>query len=359
MSSLLSIGRIQTMAAGGRCSRSFATLLYDPKSSPSIIISSSQPNQQRQQQQNLSHPISPMPFSYQRRTMAGHNKWSKIRHKKGAKDVKRANIFGKASKSLTAASRDCNGDVTNLRLQAAIAHAKAVQLPKDKLEEAIEKGTTAYRTKKGAGADLENLRFDAMMRISSSSEETTDDLDSAQVACIILALSDNRNRTTQQIRHLVTKTGGELLPTDNLNYLFHQVGVILVEQPSIKDEKSTEQFEEELLEAALEAGAINVEELPLHQQEEESENDEASNDETANESLATFVVTTEERDLWQVVQALQSNGYQISQFQHRYVLQDEEHGGVDLSPDTWKQFEEFIDKLEDLEDVNHVYHNAN
>ncbi|KAG7374707.1 transcriptional regulator [Nitzschia inconspicua] len=355
--SLLSIGRIQTLAAG-RFSRSFATLRFDPKSSPSIVISSSQPNQQRQR--TLSHLNRPQPFSYQRRTMAGHNKWSKIRHKKGAKDVKRANIFGKASKSLTAASRDCNGDVTNLRLQAAIAHAKAVQLPKDKLEEAIEKGTTVYRTKKGAGADLENLRFDAMMRISSSSEEkTTDDSDSAQVACIILALSDNRNRTTQQIRHLVTKTGGELLPTDNLNYLFHQVGVILVEQPSIKDEKSTEEFEEELLEAALEAGAINVEELPLHQQEEESENDEASNDEKANESLATFVVTTEERDLWQVVQALQSNGYQISQFQHRYVLQDEEHGGVDLSPDTWKQFEEFIDKLEDLEDVNHVYHNAN
>ena len=70
-------------------------------------------------------------------------------------------------------------------------------------------------------------------------------------------------------------------------------------------------------------------------------------------------MTTEERDLWQVVQALKESGYQVSQFQHRYVLQDEEHGGVDLSPDAWQQFEDFVDKLEDLEDVNHVFHNAN
>jgi transcriptional/translational regulatory protein YebC/TACO1 len=244
-------------------------------------------------------------------------------------------------------SRDCNGDLTNLRLQSAIAHAKAVQLPRDRLEEAIEKGTAAYRNKKGAGADLENLRFDAMMRIAVEGQEEN----AAQVACVITALTDNRNRTTQQIRHLVNKTGGELLPTDNLNYLFHQVGVILVEQqPSQKDDHASskqgeEDFEDFLMDAALDAGAINVEELPPEEEDDQSHK--------------TFLVTTEERDLWQVVQSLQQNGYQISQFQHRYVLLDEEHGGVDLSADAWQAFDQFIDKLEDLEDVNHVFHNAN
>ncbi|KAL3899563.1 MAG: hypothetical protein SGARI_006431, partial [Bacillariaceae sp.] len=137
--------------------------------------------------------------------MAGHNKWSKIRHKKGAKDVKRSKILGKASLSITAAS-DCDGDLSNLRLQSAIAHAKAVQLPKERMEEAVEKGTTAYRNKKGSSADLETLRFDAMIRVVVPSDEDGDggdtDQETAQIACVVTALSDNRNRTTQQVRHL-------------------------------------------------------------------------------------------------------------------------------------------------------------
>jgi transcriptional/translational regulatory protein YebC/TACO1 len=291
--------------------------------------------------------------------MAGHNKWSKIRHKKGAKDVKRSKILGKASLSVTAASRDCDGDLSNLRLQSAIAHAKAVQLPKERLEEAIEKGTQAYRHKKGAGAhDWETLRFDAMMRIVVPADDG-DEEETAQVAFVITALSDNRNRTTQQIRHLVSKTGGELLPTDNLKYLFQQVGVILVEQEAgdVIDANDND-FEDALMEAALEAGAINVEEL---EEEEEGESDDTTSvsDEESNNNTSrkAFIVTTEERALWQVVQALKEGGYNVSQFEHRYILQDE-HGSVDLSPKAWELLEELLEKMEDLEDVNHVYHNA-
>jgi transcriptional/translational regulatory protein YebC/TACO1 len=242
-------------------------------------------------------------------------------------------------------------------LQSAIAHAKAVQLPKERLEEAIEKGTATYRKGGSVDVDLESLRFDAMMRIVTVDETKEESV--AQVACIITALSDNRNRTTQQVRHLVTKTGGELLPTDNLNYLFHQVGVILVEQqPSqhgspISD--AIDGFEEALMDVALEAGAINMEELPPDVDEDGEDEMQTPNLEHAK----TYVVTTEERDLWQVVQALQKSGYQASQFQHRYVLQDDEHGGVVLSKDAWQQLADFIDKVEDLEDVNHVFHNAN
>jgi transcriptional/translational regulatory protein YebC/TACO1 len=287
--------------------------------------------------------------------MAGHNKWSKIRHKKGAKDSKRAVMLGKASRSITAASKDCNGDVSNLRLQAAVAHAKAVQLPKDRIEEAIEKGTAAYRSKKG-GDDFVNLRYDAMMRlVLDETEETT-----AQVACIITALSDNRNRTTQHVRHLVSKAGGELLPTDNLNYLFQQVGVILVEK-SQETNQSDSDFEEALMECALEGGAIiNVEELVEDDDEEEENNDTTKR----RKDQKTFVVTTEEKELWQVVHNLQQqrdggvSSFHITQFQHEYILQDEENGGVKLSTKAWQDLHGFIEQLEENEDVSRVFHNA-
>lgn len=252
------------------------------------------------------------------RHFAGHNKWSKIRHKKGAKDKARASILGKASRAITVASRECRGDLTNLRLQSAISHAKAVQLPKDRIEEAISKATT----KSSSDQDLSNLRFDAMMNFNGT-----------KVACIMTALSDNRNRTTKNVRHLVTKAGGEFLPTDNLAYLFVQVGLIVVEK--VEDEDA-------LFECALEAGASNVE---AHQDDQE-------------ESSNTYLVTTDEKDLWQVVNSLRENGFEAIQFEHRYVLQDEESGGVELSKDGEEELENFLDQMDENEDVNNVYHNA-
>ena len=249
------------------------------------------------------------------RHFAGHSKWSNIRHKKGAKDKARASILGKASRAIAAASKACGGDLTNLRLQSCIAHAKAVQLPKDRIEEAITKATKA-----NSDQDLINLRFDAMMAF-----------DGGKVACVITALSDNRNRTTQNVRHLVTKDGGELLPTDSLAYLFVQVGLIMVE--NVKDE-------DELFECALEAGADNVEE----ENSEESEN--------------SFLVTTDEKDLWHVVTSLRGSGYEVAQFEHRYILQDLEHGGVELSEEGEEQLGSFLEKMDENEDVTNVFHNA-
>lgn len=255
-----------------------------------------------------------------RRTFAGHNKWSKIRHKKGARDAARAGILGKASRAITAASRDCNGDLTNLRLQSAIQHGKAVQLPKDRIQDAIAKATS----KNSSTQDLENLRFDAMMTFGQQ-----------KVACIITALTDNRNRSTQNVRHTVTKAGGELLPTDKLAYIFHQVGLVLVE--NVQDEDA-------LFECALEAGATNV----------EAEEDDDDGSRTTN-----FVITTDEKELYQVVTALQADGYELSQFEHRYVLVDQEHGGVDLSEEGSQELDSFLEKMDENEDVNNVYHNVN
>jgi transcriptional/translational regulatory protein YebC/TACO1 len=285
--------------------------------------------------------------------MAGHNKWSKIRHKKGAKDAKRAVQLGKASRNVTAAAKESGGDECNLRLQGAIAHAKAVQLPKDKIQEAIDKG---LKSGKG-GNDYVTLRFDAMMKFNEEDGATT----AGQVACIIMALSDNRNRTTQNVRHLVSKIGGELLPTDHLNYLFHQVGVILVEHryvEEVENGRRKEVFEEGLMDVALESGAINVEELE-EEHEADDHNSTTGNDDRSK--VVRFVVTTEERDLWQVYKGLQEAGYNLTQFEHRYVLLDEDHGGVELSARSakaWHDLDDFLDKLDENEDVTNIYHNA-
>ena len=254
------------------------------------------------------------------RWFAGHNKWSKIRHKKGAKDKARAVTLGRASRAITAAAKDCHGDLSNLRLQSAIAHAKAVQLPKDRIQEAITKATT-----KGADGDLISLRFDAILPV-----------DKQKVACLVVALTDNRNRTTQQVRATITKSDGELLPTDKLAYLFQHVGLILVEQ--VKDEDA-------LFECALEAGATNVEREEKDEINEESE-------------TKTYVVTTEEKDLWLVTKALQEGGFNVVEFEHRYVLLDEEHGSVPLSPEGHEKLETLLEKLDEQEDVTNVFHNA-
>jgi transcriptional/translational regulatory protein YebC/TACO1 len=169
---------------------------------------------------------------------------------------------------------------------------------------------------------LVNLRFDAILKFGGS-----------KVACVITALSDNRNRTTQNVRHLVTKEGGELLPTDKLAYIFEQVGQIMVE--NVEDEES-------LFECALEAGATNVEE----------------NEDEVEETNNNFQVTTEEKDLWQVVTSLRDAGCQISQFEHRYILQDQEHGGVELSTEGEEALVSFLDKMDENEDVYNVFHNA-
>jgi transcriptional/translational regulatory protein YebC/TACO1 len=191
-----------------------------------------------------------------------------------------------------------------------------VQLPKDRIEDAIAKASS----KSTSDQDLVNLRFDAMMNF-----------DGINVACVITALTDNRNRTTKNVRHLVSK-GGELLPTDNLAYVFVQVGLIVVEK--VEDEDA-------LLECALEAGATNV--------EEEEDNEDSSNN---------FIVTTDERDLWRVVTSLRESGYEVAQFEHRYIIQDQEHGGVELSKEGEEELERFLEKMDENEDVNNVYHNA-
>jgi len=308
--------------------------------------------------------------------MAGHNKWSKIRHKKGANDVKRSKLFSKASKALVVAVKHANGDVDDFRVQTALQHAKSVQLSKERIQDAIKKGQGGG--KNDDTNDYESLRFDAMIPIKSQGNDTGQQY---QVACVITALSDNRNRTTKNVRHIVTKAGGEFLPTHTLDYVFQHVGMILVSISASGNNDDAASQEDQLIEYALDAGAINVEE-----DDDESNGHESDSDNITRGARRLFVVTTDEKDLYQVVTALRSspteNCFQIEQFEHRYVLVDDEHGGVELEGtvdnddsdsdhrkvskkshatkdgSSWQQLEDILEKLEDDDDVDQIYHNA-
>lgn len=247
----------------------------------------------------------------QQRCMAGHNKWSKIKRKKGVKDQARATGFSKASRAITAASRNCGGDVSNLQLQSAIAHAKSIQLPKIRIQDAIDKHLDKSK------GDLINMRYDAMMSLGGQ-----------KVACVLTALTDNKNRTASHVRSTITKAGGELLPTSSLNYLFDHVGVVIVE--NIKDEDL-------LYDAALEAGATDID---------------------LDGQSGCAMITCEASDLWNVVTALKDDGcLNVTEFELRYVASNNDLN-VNLDEIGQEQLDHFLDKMDDDEDVTNVYHNA-
>lgn len=244
--------------------------------------------------------------------MAGHNKWSKIKRKKGVKDQARSTEFSKASRAITAAARVCDGDLSDLQLQSAIAHAKSIQLPKIRIQDAIDKSLDKSKD----DAEFINVRYDAMMSFGGS-----------KVACILTALTDNRNRTASNVRSTIRKLGGELLPTASLAYLFDHVGVVLVDEVANEDD---------LWECALEAGASDVD--------------------VDNQSA---MITCDASDLWNVVTILKNDGrFKLCEFEQRYVASADAELAVSLDEDGQEQLDRFLDKMDEDEDVTHIYHNA-
>lgn len=246
----------------------------------------------------------------QQRFMAGHNKWSKIKRKKGVKDQARSTGFSKASKAITSEARACNGDLSNLQLQSAIARAKSIQLPKARIQDAIDKHLATKDQ-----VELTDMRYDAMLNVKGR-----------KVACILTALTDNRNRTAANVRSTISKAGGELLLTASLNYLFEHVGVAVVEDM---------QDEDNLWECALEAGANDVD--------------------VDGESA---LITCDASDLWNVVSKLREDGFKVTEFEQRYVTSDADLA-VRLDEEAQQeQLDRFLDKMEEDKDVTHIYHNA-
>jgi YebC/PmpR family DNA-binding regulatory protein len=161
--------------------------------------------------------------------VSGHNKWSSIKHRKAAQDAKRGAAFNKVIRELVVAAKEGGSDpATNFALASAIERAKGANMPKDTLEKAIARGA-------GEMGAAEYVRI------------TYEGRGPAGVAFIIEALTDNRNRTAADIRHIFTKHGGQLGETGSASWMFERKGLIIVKDGSLE--------EDTLMEACLEAGA--------------------------------------------------------------------------------------------------------
>ena len=163
--------------------------------------------------------------------MSGHSKWSTIKRKKGAKDAKRGAIFTRLGKDITLAARDGGGDIAmNANLRLAVKKAKAANMHNDNINRAIKKGTGEL-----GGQQYESYIYEGYGPHG--------------VALLIEVLSDNKNRTVPEIRHLLTKNNGNLGESGCVSWMFEKKGIILINKKNLKEE----QFLEDLLELGIES----------------------------------------------------------------------------------------------------------
>jgi YebC/PmpR family DNA-binding regulatory protein len=166
--------------------------------------------------------------------MSGHSKWHSIKHKKGALDAKRGRIFTRIIKELTVAARHGGGDpASNPRLRTIIADAKSVNMPADNIQRAIRRGTGEE-----PGVSYEEVTYEGY--------------GPGGAAVIVETVTDNRNRTVGEIRHIFSKQGGNLAAENSVSWMFERRGYIVVEKAKVN--------EETLMSAALDAGADDMRE---------------------------------------------------------------------------------------------------
>ena len=164
--------------------------------------------------------------------MSGHSKWASIKHKKGALDAKRGKIFTKIIREMSIAARIGGGDVaSNPRLRTAVDKAKSVNMPADNIKRAIQKGT----------GELEGAMYE---------EITLEGYGPGGIALLVEGTTDNRNRTVSEIRHTLTKNGGNLGTAGSVSYMFKPRGYIAIAKDKVT--------EEQLMDIALEAGADDI-----------------------------------------------------------------------------------------------------
>ena len=238
--------------------------------------------------------------------MSGHSKWANNKHKKGKADALRGKITTKISREITIAVRMGGSDPTgNMKLKLALSKAKANNIPKDNIQRAIQKG---------AGA-LEGQSFE---------EITYEGYGPAGVAMMVSCLTDNRNRTAADVRHVFSKYGGNLGATGCVGYMFQQKGVFAVS-------KETGVEEDDLMMIALEAGAEDIK----------------------NEEEGFEIVTTPDA-FDDVEKALADAGIEVEMAEITMIPDTM----AELSAEDAERVQKMLDVLEDLDDVQDVYHNA-
>ena len=238
--------------------------------------------------------------------MSGHSKWATIKRKKSANDAKRSNLFAKLLRAVEVAAREGGGDpAANMTLASAVEKAKASSVPSDNIDRAI---------KRGSGADADGARYE---------EITYEGYAPGGIALFIETLTDNRNRTAQDVRHAFTRNGGNLGETGSTGWMFTRKGVIVVEKSAAPDV-------ERLLELALEAGAEDL-----------------------NDSESSWEIVADPAALAAVRDALRAAGIETSSAELTMLPQST----IPVDGGEARRVLQLIDALEDLEDVQNVYAN--
>jgi YebC/PmpR family DNA-binding regulatory protein len=238
--------------------------------------------------------------------VSGHSKWSSIKHKKGAADAKRGQLFSKLSRAIIVAAKEGGPDPAgNLALQNAIEKARSYSMPKDNIERAIAKG---------GGADADGSSFETVVYEGYGPEG---------VAVLVEAVTDNRNRTASEVRHAFTRHGGNLGTSGAVAWQFERRGVVLVSSEGAD--------EDELVTTAADAGADDVE-----------------------LDGSSFVVTGAPETLTPVREALEGAGFTIESVELAMVPKTT----VAISDESSaRRIMNLVEGLEDTEDVQDVYAN--
>lgn len=237
--------------------------------------------------------------------MAGHSKWANIQHRKNAQDAKRGKIFTKLIREITVAARLGGAEASNNpRLRAAIATALSHNMSRDTIERAIKKGAGGLE-----GANVEEITYEGY--------------GAGGVAVYVECMTDNRNRTVSEVRHAFTKCGGNLGTDGSVAYLFKKCGQLIFPPESSEDK---------IMELALEAGADDVQ---------------------INEDGSIEVITIPD-NFSDVKEAMQKDGMEPVQAEITMLAANY----IDLDKETAEKVLKMMDMLEDLDDVQRVYHNA-
>jgi YebC/PmpR family DNA-binding regulatory protein len=237
--------------------------------------------------------------------MAGHSHWAGIKHKKGKADKQRSKIFSKLSKEITVAAKLGDKDpAMNPRLRSAIQAARSANMPKDNIERAIDKSSAA------SGVNFENLRYEGF--------------GPDKIAVIVETLTDNKNRTASNIRTIFQKSGGSLGTQGSASHNFSQLGIIKIDKQEISDEK--------IFELAIESGADEC----------------ISHDEFHEIQCPMSDIYNVKKKLETVVANFISTEIEWVALNNANVVKDKQETVI-----------EFLESLEDDDDVQNVFSNAN
>ncbi|MFC1623150.1 YebC/PmpR family DNA-binding transcriptional regulator [Patescibacteria group bacterium] len=237
--------------------------------------------------------------------MAGHSKWANIKHRKGAQDAKRANIFTKMARLISVAAREGGSDLdTNFKLKMAVDKARSVNMPKDNIERAIKSGTGELKD----GAIIEENEYEAY--------------GPGNVAMIIKVATDNKNRTVSDLKHTLSKNGGKMVPNGSVGFLFKRSGVIVLKM----DGADADELELQ----AIDAGAEDVE---------------------ISDNL--LVVYTKPDEFQKVKEGLDSMNLEIENAELSYVPTQR----AEASEGELDKYERLYDAIDELDDVCEIYDN--